>query len=53
MAASLVAHIERELRRRYQVGDVSHELLRAIQKTQKHQLVKCVERYIRQTAPSL
>jgi DNA polymerase-3 subunit epsilon len=52
MAASLVAHIERELRRRYHVGDVSHELLRAIQKTQRHQLDKCMVRFIGKAARS-
>jgi DNA polymerase-3 subunit epsilon len=46
MAASLVAHMEQELRRRYHVGDVSHALLRAIQQAQKHHLDKCVERYL-------
>ena len=45
MAASLVTHMEEELRRRYQLCDVPHELLRKIQKVQKHQLDKCVEGY--------
>ena len=45
MAASLLIHMEEELRRRYQLHDVPHELLRKIQKAQKNQLDKCVERY--------
>lgn len=47
MAASLLVHLEDELRRRYRVRDVSHELLREIQKVQKHQLDKCLERHRR------
>lgn len=50
MAASLLVHMEHELRRRYNVRDVSHELLREIQKVQKQQLDKCVERYQRTVA---
>lgn len=50
MAASLLAHMEEELRRRYKVRDVSHELLRQIQKVNKHQLDRCVERYQRRDA---
>jgi DNA polymerase-3 subunit epsilon len=50
MAASLLIHMEEELRRRYQLCDVPHELLRQIQKVQKHQLDKCVERYQRKSA---
>ncbi len=46
MAASLVAHMEQEVRRRYHVGDVSHALLKTIQQAQKHQLDKCVERFL-------
>jgi DNA polymerase-3 subunit epsilon len=45
MAASLLIHMEEELRQRYQLRDVPHELLRNIQKVQKHQLDKCVARY--------
>ena len=45
MAASLLLHMEEELRRRYQLRDVPHELLRKIQKVQKQQLDTCVERY--------
>jgi DNA polymerase-3 subunit epsilon len=38
MAASLLARLEVELRSRYKVGAVSHELLRKIQRVPKHQL---------------
>lgn len=50
MAAGLLVHMEDELRRRYEIRDVSHELLRQIQKVQKHQLDKCVEGYRRKSA---
>ena len=50
MAASLLVHMEHELRRQYNVRDVPHELLREIQKVQKQQLDKCVERYQRTVA---
>jgi DNA polymerase-3 subunit epsilon len=49
MAASLLIHMEEELRRRFQLCDVPHELLRQIQKVQKHQLDKCVECYQRKS----
>ncbi|MBI4985254.1 MAG: 3'-5' exonuclease [Rhodocyclales bacterium] len=49
MAASLLAHLAAELRRRYAVGAISHALLREIQAVQKHQLDKCMERH-RQSA---
>lgn len=45
MAASLLIHMAEELRRRYQICDVPHELLRKIQKVQKSQLDMCVGRY--------
>jgi DNA polymerase-3 subunit epsilon len=47
MAASLLGHLENELRRRYQLREVSHELLREIQKTPKSQLDRCLERHRR------
>ena len=47
MAASLLVHMEEELRRRFRLAEVSHELLRAIQKTPKHQLQLCLERFQR------
>jgi len=50
MAASLLVRMEDELRRRYKVHHVSHELLREIQKVQKHQLDNCLERYQRKSA---
>lgn len=43
MAASLLAALEEELRRRYNIGAVSHELLRKIQRTPKHRLEQCLE----------
>lgn len=45
MAASLLLHLEEELRNRYALGDVSHGLLRQIQRVPKNQLDKCVERH--------
>lgn len=45
MAASLLMHMEDELRREYRLREVSHELLREIQAVQKHQLARCLERY--------
>lgn len=45
MAASLVVHMEDELRRRYNIQSVSHELLREIQMVQKRQLDSCLERH--------
>ncbi len=47
MAATLLVHMEEELRSRYRLAEVSHELLRAIQKTPKHQLQVCVDRFRR------
>ena len=44
MAASLLTHLEDQLRRRYQLREVSHELLRKIQKTPRNQLDQCLER---------
>ena len=45
MAASLLTHLENELRRRYRLREVSHELLRKIQKAPKKQLDQCLERH--------
>lgn len=45
MAASLLVHLEQELLGRYQVGDVSHELLRKIQETPKAKLAQCLAPY--------
>src|ERR1035437_4507520 len=47
MAASLLVHLEDELRGRYKVHDVSHELLRKIQKVPKSKLEQCLERHQR------
>ena len=47
MAASLVTHLEDELRGRYKIREVSHELLRKIQKIPKSQLDQCLERHQR------
>lgn len=49
MAASLLVHMEDELRRRYQVADVSHELLREIQGVPKHHLDRYLERHQRKS----
>lgn len=43
MAASLLLHMQDELRRRYRLCAVPHELLRKIQKTPKHKLDACIE----------
>ncbi len=45
MAASLLVRLEDELRRRYHVRDVTHQLLREIQAVHKNQLAKCLERH--------
>jgi DNA polymerase-3 subunit epsilon len=43
MAASLLLHLEEELRDRYQVRDVSHALLRKIQSVPKAKLAHCLD----------
>jgi len=43
MAASLMVRLEEELRSRYRVRDVSHELLRKIQSVSKAKLAHCLE----------
>lgn len=45
MAASLLHHLEEELRRRYRVREVTHELLRKIQGLPKNKLEQCLERH--------
>lgn len=45
MAASLLVHMQDELRRRYRVADVPHELLREIQGVPGHRLDRCLERH--------
>lgn len=47
MAASLLTRLEDELRGRFKVSHVSHELLRKIERVPKHQLQKCLERHQR------
>lgn len=45
MAASLLVRMEEELLRRYKVSKVTHEMLREIQRVQKYQLARCLERW--------
>lgn len=45
MAASLMVRLEKELRCRYKVCNVSHELLRKIQSQPKAKLEQCLERH--------
>ena len=52
MAAGLLVRMEEELRRRYGIRDVSHELLREIQAVQKHQLDICLARHQRNSTPA-
>ena len=44
MTAGLLFQMERDLIRRYQIQQMTHGLLREIQKTSKHQLDSCVSR---------
>jgi len=46
MAASLLVHLELELRGRFKVSNVSHELLRKIQIAPKAKLAHCLERHL-------
>lgn len=52
MAAGLLAKLIEELRNRYEIGEVSHELLRKIQRTPKHQIDQCLQRYQREVRTS-
>lgn len=45
MAASLLLRLEEELRERFMVGDVTHELLRKIQGVPKAKLAQCLEHH--------
>ena len=45
MAARLTVYLGDQLRRRFRLDEVTHALLTRIQKTPKHQLARCVERY--------
>jgi DNA polymerase-3 subunit epsilon len=47
MAASLLIYMQEELRRRYNLWVVPHELLRKIQKVPKHKLDRCVADHLR------
>lgn len=51
MAASLLVHLEGELCDRYQVRNVSHELLRKIQSVPKSKLEQWLERYQQSRSP--
>jgi len=50
MAANLLVHMETELRRRYNLRAVPHELLRKIQQVPKHKLVRCIEDHQRSSS---
>lgn len=50
MAASLLIHMQEELRRRYGLRAVPHKLLRNIQKVPRHKLDRCVEDHLRSFA---
>ncbi|MET0962895.1 MAG: 3'-5' exonuclease [Noviherbaspirillum sp.] len=50
MAASLLVSLEGELRSRYQLGDVTHSLLRKIQSAPKNKLDQCLEQHQRQAS---
>jgi DNA polymerase III subunit epsilon len=52
MAASLLAKLVEELHNRYEIGAVSHELLRKIQRTPKHQIDQCLQRHQREVRTS-
>lgn len=43
MAASLLCHLEAELRCRHKVGDVSHAFLRKLQGVPKNKLAQCLD----------
>jgi DNA polymerase-3 subunit epsilon len=47
MAASLLLRLEDELHNRYKVSDVSHELLRKIQRTPKDKVGHCLQQHQR------
>lgn len=50
MAASLLGRMDAELCQRYQISEVSHALLRAIQAKPRHQLDQCVARFQKDAA---
>ncbi len=45
MAASLLLKLEQELERRFGLGPITHELLRAIQSSSRHAMRDCIERH--------
>ena len=47
MAASLLVSLEGELRRRYQLADITHSLLRKIQSAPRNRLDHCLEQHQR------
>lgn len=48
MAASLLAKLIAELRNRYELSEVSHELLCKIQRTLKRQIDRCIQQHQRE-----
>jgi DNA polymerase-3 subunit epsilon len=46
MAAALIAHLQRELMQRFQLAQISHAMLQAIQRRPKNQLDACVRRLV-------
>ena len=49
MTAHLLLHMETDLKTRYRLPEVNHELLRLIQQTARSALVPCIERYRQRT----
>ena len=46
MTASLLLCITEHLRQRYNLEDVPHELLRSIQTVPRHQIGRCIEKFV-------
>lgn len=49
MTVHLLLHMETDLKTRYRLPEVNHELLRLIQQTARSALVPCIERYRQRT----
>ena len=49
MTAHLLLHMETDLKTRYRLPEVNHQLLRLIQQTARSALVPCIERYRQRT----
>lgn len=49
MTAHLLLHMETDLKTRYRLPEVNHELLRLIQQTARSALVPCIEQYRQRT----